>query len=101
MAKKKPFEKKLLGVPTPKPVLRSVLVTDDDACLGCGNCVIVCPVNAASDPFLAAGHLNERKPLLEIVDGTVTVYDQDLCGGCGACAMICPVDAIWLERKEA
>jgi len=103
MAKKKPFEKKLLGVPTPKPVLRSVLVTDDDACLGCGNCVIVCPVNAASDPFLAAGHLNELdgKPLLEIVDGTVTVYDQDLCGGCGACAMICPVDAIWLEKKEA
>jgi len=47
--------------------------------------------------------LNELdgKPLLEIVNGTVTVYDQDLCGGCGACAMICPVDAIWLEKKEA
>ena len=103
MAKKKPFEKKLLNVPTPKPALRSVLATDDNKCLGCGNCVIVCPVNAASDPFLAAGHLNELdgKPLLEILNGTVTVLNQALCGGCGACAMICPVDAIWLEKKEA
>ena len=102
MAKKKPFEKKLLGVSAPRPVRASILVTDDDLCLGCGNCVIVCPVNALSDPYLASGHLNELdgKPLLEVADGTVTVLDQDLCGGCGTCAMICPVDAIWLTKKE-
>jgi len=102
MAKKNPFEKKLVDIPTPKPTRTTILVTDEDMCLGCGNCVIVCPVNALSDPYLASGHLNEldSKPLLEIVNGTVKVLDQELCNGCGTCAMICPVDAIKLEIKE-
>jgi len=102
MAKKNPFEKKLVDIPTPKPTRTTILVTDEDMCLGCGNCVIVCPVNASSDPYLASGHLNEldSKPLLEIVNGTVKVLDQEQCNGCGTCAMICPVDAIKLEIKE-
>jgi len=98
---KKAFEKKLSD-PSPRPTLTSVLVIDEENCLGCGNCVIACPVNALSDPYLAAGHLNEleEKPLLGVVNGTVKVVDQEVCGSCATCSMICPADAIWLVRRE-
>ena len=101
MKGKKAFEKKLSGQ-APRPTLTSKLETDEDACLGCGNCVIACPVNALSDPYLAAGHLNEldAKPLLEVRNGTVKVVDQEVCGSCATCSMICPVNAIWLVRRE-
>ena len=46
MEKKGPLEKKLLDAPVPEALLRTRLETDEAACLGCGNCVIVCPVNA-------------------------------------------------------
>lgn len=93
---------KKLAAPSVRPTLTSVLRTDERACLGCGNCVIACPVNAHFDPYLAAGHLNEldEKPLLEVRNGTVKVVNQDLCGSCATCSMICPADAIWLERRE-
>jgi len=101
MASKKAFEKRISGS-MPRPTLTSTLKTDEKACLGCGNCVIVCPVNSLSDPYLAAGHLNEldEKPLLEVINGSIKVIDQTVCGSCATCSMICPTEAIWLERKE-
>jgi len=101
MKGKKAFEKKLFD-PAPWPTLTSALQIDNFACLGCGNCVIACPVNALSDPYLASGHLNELdgKPLLEVLNGCVNVVNQEKCGSCATCAMICPVEAIWLERRE-
>jgi 4Fe-4S ferredoxin len=101
MKGKKALEKKL-SAPAARPTLTSILKTDEDVCLGCGNCVIACPVNALFDPYLAAGHLNEldEKPLLEVLNGTVKVVDQEVCGSCATCSMICPATAIWLERRE-
>lgn len=102
MEKKGILEKKLLEVPVPETLLRTCLETDEAACLGCGNCVIVCPVNALNDIELAAGHLNnmDEKALLEVKNGKISVVDQDRCGADGACAMICPVNAIWLVKRE-
>ena len=47
------------------------LKVNQDNCLGCGICVIACPVNAAISP--------------------------EKCEECGTCQMFCPVNAIWLE----
>lgn len=102
MKKKQIFEKKLTVEPTPRPILTSILRTNEEACLGCGNCVIACPVNSFSDPYLAAGHLNELngKPLLEVENGKVNVVNQEVCGSCATCSLICPTDAILLEKRE-
>ncbi len=100
--KKAIIEKKILNVKAPRPTLTSVLMTDEEVCLGCGNCVIVCPVNAQDNKNLAAGYLNEveSKKILEVRNGSVKVVNQDVCGSDGACVMICPVNAIWFERRE-
>ncbi len=99
--KKTVLEKRLLNVEMKRPTLTSWLVTDEYACLGCGNCVIVCPVNA-TDEDVGAGYLNEvdAKKMLEIRNGVVKIVDQEMCGSDGACAMICPVGAITLEKRE-
>lgn len=100
--KKTVLEKKLLETPVPEALLRTCLETDENACLGCGNCVIVCPVNALNSHELAAGYLNDmdEKTLLEVKNGRISVVDQDCCGADGACALICPVDAIRLVKRE-
>lgn len=102
MEKKGPLEKKLLETPAPEAVLRTRLEIDRAACLGCGNCVIVCPVNAAEDVELAAGHLNnlENKAVIEVKNGRLEVLNQDNCRGDATCALICPVDAIRLVKRE-
>lgn len=95
------LEKKLLNAEMKRPELVTKLVVDDYACLGCGNCVIVCPVNA-TDADVGSGYLNEvdAKKVLEVRNGVVNIVNQDACGADGACAMICPVNAITLERRE-
>ena len=100
--KKGLLEKKILEAPVPEALLRTCLETDETACLGCGNCVIVCPVNALNNRELAAGYLNDmdEKALLGVKNGIISVVNQDLCGGEGACALICPVNAIWLVKRE-
>ena len=48
----------------------------DDQCIGCGACVLECPVDAIS----------EGEEIYSI--------DPSLCTNCGACESVCPVSAI-------
>jgi len=68
----------------PRDVLMAVYFTretETEECIGCGNCVDICPVNG-----------------VQIVDDKARV-DQDWCIGCGVCAVECPTGAISLERR--
>lgn len=56
--------------------------TDEDACVGCGACVEICPVNCVA------------------IDGDIARVDLDWCIGCGVCAVKCPTEAISLVRRE-
>ena len=56
-------------------------IIDQDLCVGCGNCLERCPVDA-------------------IVLDDVANVDRDLCLGCGLCASDCPEEAITLRLRE-
>lgn len=57
---------------------------DSGACVACGCCVKVCPVQA-----------------IEVVGGITARVNQDKCVGCGRCAVECPASVIKLREVEA
>jgi len=71
------IEKKECPTKTCKNLLHYTITQE---CVGCGNCVKHCPVNAIT------GRLKEKH-----------VINKDLCVRCGACFEVCAFDAI--ERK--
>jgi NAD-dependent dihydropyrimidine dehydrogenase PreA subunit len=64
--------------------MRELPVLDETRCTGCGDCVVVCPV----DCLALAGPL----PWLPRPGD---------CVSCALCQLICPVDAIRLAAPEA
>jgi heterodisulfide reductase subunit A len=76
---------------------------DPSRCIGCGDCVAVCPVEVP-DRFNA--DLSNRKAIyLPIPHAIPNTYVIDLaaCTRCGECEKVCPTDAIRLsdqKRKE-
>lgn len=57
--------------------------TDLAACVGCGACQEICPVDA-----------------VKMDDDGKPAVDLDWCIGCGVCAVACPTDAIELYRRR-
>jgi len=55
---------------------------DTDACIGCGRCVEICPVNVLA--------MKEEKPV---------VVNDAACTLCGICADQCPTKALKIERN--
>lgn len=53
------------------------LQLDEDKCIGCGMCAVVCPHGVFA--------VEERK---------ARIIDRDACIECGACAGNCPVEAL-------
>ena len=63
---------------------RRTAVVDERACVACGCCVKVCPLQA-----------------IEIVRGVMAQVRQDKCVGCGKCARECPASVIKIREVEA
>ena len=74
------------------------LKVDQGKCLGCGVCVIACPVNASISPENAGGHGSKTTETIMMVEnGFIKLFSVDKCDKCGTCQMFCPTEAIWLE----
>lgn len=74
------------------------LITHEEKCHGCGNCVVACPVNADIDPAVAGGKGPETdEVIMRVENGVVKILNGDMCRGCGTCIESCPVDAIELK----
>ncbi len=53
------------------------LKLDDEKCVGCGMCLLVCP-----------------RAVLSLTNSRVEIINRDACMECGACARNCPAEAI-------
>jgi NAD-dependent dihydropyrimidine dehydrogenase PreA subunit len=53
------------------------LAMEQDECVGCGMCLLVCP-----------------HAVFSLDNGAALIQDRDACIECGACSMNCPADAI-------
>ena len=56
-------------------------VTVADSCIGCGECVDVCPVN-----------------VYEMEDSKSNPVNEEECIGCMSCVEVCPVEVITVEE---
>ena len=57
------------------------LIIDEEKCVGCGECVDICP--------------NE---VLEIIDELAVPIEGEECVGCESCVEVCEQEAIALEE---
>jgi|Deesub1362A_J573_1020465.scaffolds.fasta_scaffold04347_4 ferredoxin len=76
------------------------LEIDPEACQGCGNCIVVCPVNALSDS-VAGGRGDSEDRNFGVKEGAVQIYDPEFCTGCGTCVNTCGYEAITLKAEVA
>jgi NAD-dependent dihydropyrimidine dehydrogenase PreA subunit len=65
-------------------MLREIILIDEEACTGCGECVPGCPEGA-----------------IQIIDGKARLISDLMCDGLGACIGHCPEGAITIEKREA
>ena len=56
---------------------------DQEKCIGCGMCAVVCP-----------------HAVFFVQDGKAVLAARNLCMECGACMRNCPVEAITVEAGE-
>jgi NAD-dependent dihydropyrimidine dehydrogenase PreA subunit len=59
---------------------KTTLELDQEACIGCKACTLVCPHR-----------------VLAMQDGKANIQDRDACMECGACVTNCPTGAVKVE----
>lgn len=57
------------------------VTVDEEKCVGCGECVDICPVE-----------------VYEMQDGKSEPVEQESCLGCESCVEVCEADAIQIEE---
>lgn len=69
---------------------RHILTLDEDRCVGCGICEVICPKDSPklSSPVTQDGRL-AQKPRVD--------FEAEKCVFCGECVDLCPTNAIRLE----
>jgi len=81
--------------------MRFEFAIDKDKCMGCGNCVVVCPVDALNYADISGGKgalsVNGESMTRFVSSGAAVVVNKELCNACGTCAANCPVNAIELK----
>jgi len=58
----------------------ATLQLDQELCIGCGICEIVCP-----------------HAVFQMTDGLAKIHDRDACMECGACSLNCETEAISVQ----
>ncbi|RLI01855.1 tRNA CCA-pyrophosphorylase [Candidatus Bathyarchaeota archaeon] len=88
-----------------KPLLETYetgLKLDEDKCTGCGNCVVVCPVNIMIDPQIAKGFgtMNDEV-VMRVENGKLKIINLKKCRrfppsrlDCRVCEEFCYTEAI-------
>lgn len=61
----------------------AILRLDTEACIGCGNCTVVCPHR-----------------VFDLHADKARIADYNGCMECGACAVNCPVEAIYVNPDD-
>ena len=57
------------------------VIVDTDKCIGCGECIDICPVS-----------------VYEMTDGKCEAVAADECLGCESCTGVCEHDALTIEE---
>ncbi len=70
------------------------LIYEKEKCVGCGNCVVVCPLNLSLDVRAMGGKGGGIS--VKVKDGYAEVEE---CPLCGICVRFCPFGALRIETK--
>ncbi len=77
-----------------------MLKVNQKYCLGCGACVIVCPVNQSICPEISGGSgPNTTEVIMLVENGVVTLFHPEKCQKCMKCNQTCPTKAIYHKEN--
>ena len=73
-----------------------MLCVNQDHCLGCGACVIVCPGNQEIYPEVIGGNGPDTTDVVMLVEnGVIKLFHPEKCVTCMKCNDTCPTKAIY------